>query len=160
LESIPSNAIGLYASTTNLFQSLNAATPSLKLFVNDSYITNGAPIILKQTRVMRIRIENNSDYQAERASLDFSAPLIMSATNVVPHGEWTLQPLGTYDDNNNKVGNMWHWPERDIPSAVNYHVASLEISTNFPMPVIVCEFYLRTAKAKLQRLNVILAFGE
>lgn len=161
LESLPATALTMFNSTTNLLQSMNVSTSSLTLKINGAIVTNGIAIILKQTRVMRIQIVNGSEFAAERVSLDFSSPLVLTETNLNPHGEWQCQPLGaTLDGGITKAGNVWHFPERELASLSTHHVASLEVSTNFLLPVIVCQFQLREAKRRLQTFNVILALGD
>ena len=146
-----------------------AMRPTFDLYINQTKITNGTVLDLKQSRTLSPRIKNTSAISIEQLSFDFVTPLELNATNLDAPG-WQLSPqvIKIIDGKEIKSGNQWRWHADNIISGSGgtsdnwveggYDVNCIRISTNFPYHGIWVTFNIYAARAKSVNYTVMLKF--
>ena len=68
-----------------------ALRPTFDLYINETRITNGTVLSLKESRILRMKIQNTSPITAEQLEVRFGAPSGLAPTNLIANG-WIHLP--------------------------------------------------------------------
>ncbi|TAK93917.1 MAG: hypothetical protein EPO07_17520 [Verrucomicrobia bacterium] len=147
---------------TNMLSEMAAGTPSFKLSINETFITNGATIQLDQSRTLQLQVLNASTVTGEGVTVCFVTPLDLTETNLVSDG-WTFMPksrtVAANGIGSTPVANCWRcFADRPLPGSSFWDVNRLQISTNYTWKAVRLEFQVYANKSKVQSYHVVLVF--
>jgi hypothetical protein len=158
-----SQAFGGSVNTSNLLAAIESDKPSFELYINNTLVTNGSVVSLKDTRRLQLAVKNISPVTADNLSIDFGVPSGVEPTNVIYDDSWRAEPPNRIVTNGMIATNVWghHWSWRadsNFGSDTFYGVNYLEFSTNITFSVIQTQFYVYAVRSTRQTYKITFTF--